>query len=415
MLDLNNSMLPPIHSHDVKKVAVSEEPDFVELERYFPSHHMKLFVGSWNMQSLKDVPNLVEEFLMPPETETLQDIYVLGTQECSPHKRDWEVSVQATLGPTHVLVRSECLGDIHLMVLVRREMIWYMREIQSTTVACGPGGVMRNKGAVGIILTFFGTSLLFITSHLAAQTSKLKERNMDYLRIAQYMNFTKSIQHGNIESLDITDKVDCTFWFGDLNYRVTAERDVVEDLIQQDMLEVLLNNDQLKTQMETSQAFTGFSEGHIQFPPTFKFDPGTENYDTSPKQRVPSWTDRILYKSQQDAITPLSYSHVPELMVSDHRPVYGVFQVKLKPMLLSSTIHATGWFDKRAYARGMKRRRLVTEKPKDPSDPKPFKPQKSIVKKAAKVVNKPMKRVNESMKGGNSAPSNKKSFVCGIM
>ena len=42
--------------------------------------------------------------------------------------------------------------------------------------------------------------------------------------------------------------------------------------------------------METSQAFNGFSEGHIQFPPTFKFDPGTENYDTSPKQRVPSWT-----------------------------------------------------------------------------------------------------------------------------
>ena len=30
---------------------------------------------------------------------------------------------------------------------------------------------------------------------------------MDYLRIAQYMNFTKSIQRGNTDSLDITDKV----------------------------------------------------------------------------------------------------------------------------------------------------------------------------------------------------------------
>ena len=57
----------------------------------------------------------------------------------------------------------------------------------------------------------------------------------------------------------------------------------------------------------------------------------------------------------------------------------------------------------------------MTEKPKDPSAAKTFKPQKSIVKKAAKVVNKPMKRVIESSKGGNSAPSNKKSFVCGIM
>ena len=42
-------------------------------------------------------------------------------------RREWEVAVQATLGPTHVLVRSESLGDIHLMILVRREMIWIMR------------------------------------------------------------------------------------------------------------------------------------------------------------------------------------------------------------------------------------------------------------------------------------------------
>ena len=43
-------------------------------------------------------------------------------------------------------------------------------------------------------------------------------------------------------------------------------------------------------------AFNGFQEAAIHFPPTFKFDPGTNDYDSSSKQRVPSYTDRILYK-----------------------------------------------------------------------------------------------------------------------
>lgn len=38
-----------------------------------------------------------------------------------------------------------------------------------------------------------------------------------------------------------------------------------------------------------------FSEANILFLPTYKFDIGTEIYDTI-KKRVPSYTDRILYR-----------------------------------------------------------------------------------------------------------------------
>jgi len=39
----------------------------------------------------------------------------------------------------------------------------------------------------------------------------------------------------------------------------------------------------------------GYQEGRIHFPPTFKFEPGPGSRYSS--QRVPSWTDRILWKT----------------------------------------------------------------------------------------------------------------------
>lgn len=40
--------------------------------------------------------------------------------------------------------------------------------------------------------------------------------------------------------------------------------------------------------------FKGFQEAPIHFPPTYKFDIGCDVYDTTSKQRTPSYTVRIL-------------------------------------------------------------------------------------------------------------------------
>ena len=71
-----------------------------------------------------------------------------------------------------------------------------------------------------------------------------------------------------------------------------------------------------------------FQEGSIQFPPTFKYDLGTDRYDTSSKKRIPSWTDRILWRLRTEdgtqgpvSVEQLHYNHVPEVDCSDHRKI----------------------------------------------------------------------------------------------
>lgn len=69
--------------------------------------------------------------------------------------------------------------------------------------------------------------------------------------------------------------------------------------------------------MKQQIIFAGFNEGPLIFRPTYKYDNNSEVYDSSEKQRIPSWTDRVLYKGR--GISLYKYNRA-ELMTSDHRP-----------------------------------------------------------------------------------------------
>ncbi|KAJ5199101.1 Endonuclease/exonuclease/phosphatase [Penicillium cf. griseofulvum] len=66
----------------------------------------------------------------------------------------------------------------------------------------------------------------------------------------------------------------------------------------------LLPHDQLGLQRRKGAAFhKGWREGHITFLPTYKYDVGSvAMFDTSEKQRGPSWCDRILFRTRQDKL-----------------------------------------------------------------------------------------------------------------
>lgn len=85
--------------------------------------------------------------------------------------------------------------------------------------------------------------------------------------------------------------------------------------------------DQLVQFRDTRPLTARFSEGELSFRPTFKYDKECDVYDTSKKMRVPSWTDRILFKPDQ---CKLLYYNRREHMFSDHRPVVGIFECAVK-------------------------------------------------------------------------------------
>ncbi|CAB1435423.1 unnamed protein product [Pleuronectes platessa] len=118
----------------------------------------------------------------------------------------------------------------------------------------------------------------------------------------------------------------------------------------------LLEHDQLSKEMKEGSIFKGFQEAPIRFPPTYKFDSGCDVYDTTSKQRTPSYTDRILFRNRQaDDIKVVKYSNCSGIKTSDHRPVIGVFQVKLRPGRDNIPLGA-GQFDRGVYLEGIRRR-----------------------------------------------------------
>jgi hypothetical protein len=56
-----------------------------------------------------------------------------------------------------------------------------------------------------------------------------------------------------------------------------------------------------------------------------RYDQFTDDWDTSEKQRCPSYTDRILFKAER--CTQVFYGRNDTLKVSDHRPVMALFQM----------------------------------------------------------------------------------------
>mmetsp|Transcript_10308 Transcript_10308/g.31522 ORF Transcript_10308/g.31522 Transcript_10308/m.31522 type:complete len:664 (-) Transcript_10308:154-2145(-) len=281
----------------------------------------------------KWIPILDPEIHWKPSA--LFDVYAIGVQEraydveVSTSREHWRDSLSA-LFPDDLF---SCLAHIDswdrsLSIFVRNELESRILHLEADTVNVGVGGVAGNKGAIGVKFTLYDTTFCFVNSHLAAHQYEIAKRNADFSEIVRALKLRDS------PTTDVTTSVyHHVFWMGDLNYRISVNRDLCVDLIRGDKWNYLRSMDQLTSARNTGKVFCGFQEGDLSHPPSYKlargdlFDDIGRRVYSEERSRIPAWTDRILYKTLPgSSIELLEYGSVNFVTTSDHTPVYALFQ-----------------------------------------------------------------------------------------
>ncbi|KOO34913.1 synaptojanin-1 isoform 1 [Chrysochromulina tobinii] len=296
-----------------------------------------LLVGTWNNNGKVGSADEVQAWLqacstkvsrVPPSDESARllaeeppGVCILGFQEFvsldaknlmlkdhEERRRECRARVLAVLqdlhGERYVEVGAEQMFGVFLLVYVRPRLAAFVRGVHAEVVKLGFGsdslGIKAgNKGGLAVRLDLFGASVCFINSHLPAGQSHPEERNETYHEILKGPN--EEVR------------------------RIVADAASMPAPQAAKELQAMLQYDQLTIAKASGAAFDEFVEAPLEFAPTYKYDAGTQVYDTSEKARVPSWTDRVLWRegsrSEVKQVACLAYDSANSVLVSDHKPV----------------------------------------------------------------------------------------------
>ncbi|XP_072444089.1 phosphatidylinositol 4,5-bisphosphate 5-phosphatase A isoform X1 [Chiloscyllium punctatum] len=309
---------------------------------------------TWNVGTAVP-PDDVSSLLGLNSVDARIDMYVIGLQEVNSmiNKRlkdaiftdQWSELFMDTLSPFgYVLVTSERMQGQLLLVFAKYYLLPNLQDIQTDCTRTGLGGYWGNKGGVSARLSLCGHMICFLNCHLPAHMENSEQRMDNFESILQLQQFNGPAANGVLDH-------DVVFWFGDLNFRI-EQYDIrfVKSAIEKNKLGILWEKDQLNIAKAIEPALNGFQEGPLNFRPTYKYDVGTNTFDTSSKKRKPAWTDRILWRVKMSDCYDLSpnlrrsktpdgkSSHIQvlqhvyrshmEYLISDHKPVTAIFSLK---------------------------------------------------------------------------------------
>ncbi|KAI8337899.1 Endonuclease/exonuclease/phosphatase [Chlamydoabsidia padenii] len=374
-----------IYIHDPISDSVSQLM-LSRLNEYSTSQQILIFCGTYNLNGKSFKGEKLDPWLLQ-HTRWNQtndpDIYAIGFQEIvelSPQqvmatdaeKRTvWEQQIERTLNANrpngkskYVLLRSNQLVGAALIIFVKASIVESIRNVETSIKKTGMMGMAGNKGAVAIRMDYGDTSFCFVAAHFASGQSNVDDRNADYHIINQGLQFQRG------RTIDSHD---------DFNYRVSLLNEEARRYAASGNIDALLQNDQLIREMNQGNVFQGYEEGLITFMPTYKYDNGTDVYDTSEKQRVPGWTDRIVFKGNQ--LKQIQYDRA-NLYTSDHRPVLALFETKI--IMLDHM--AKTRLEQQLYKKGLENTSvelvapdLPKRKPSTPAPPPSLKPKMTLI------------------------------------
>jgi len=287
--------------------------------------------------------NSLHDWIPPQEF----DVYFIGLQECkAKHLPEWQILIMSLIHGDHVQYKTSTykykvlatvsMWGIHGILVVKQDLARHFSHVHTDYKACGLGGVMGNKGAVGISCEYGDgisahcTSFAFVNAHLAARAERVHQRKANYAEICRSL-FSKK------RKVQLLHSFDHLFWVGDLNYRINMglhgsedEFDSVIDHIKTDNVSKLSPHDQLTLERCRHNVFVGFREGELHFAPTYRLEYGMHQKYNNKRNQNPSWTDRVLWRSLPSCanhVEQLLYTCADEVIFSDHRPVSSGFSV----------------------------------------------------------------------------------------
>lgn len=240
---------------------------------------------------------------------------------------DFEALMKRKRRPSYVRIVSKQMVGSFLTIWVRRSLRKHIQNVKVSTVGVGVMGYIGNKGSISVSMSIYQTSFCFVCTHLTSgeKDGDERKRNADVHEIHRRTQFHPLSSVGLPKNIYDHERI---IWLGDLNYRINLSYDKTHELISRKEWSQLVERDQLVRELRKGRAFDGWSEGTLNFAPTYKYEMNSDKYygeDPKAGRRIPAWCDRIL--SYGKGMRLLNYRRT-ELKLSDHRPVTATFMAE---------------------------------------------------------------------------------------
>jgi phosphatidylinositol-bisphosphatase len=272
-------------------------------------------------------------------------------------------SLLRTTGIEYKFVMEKHLVGLACIVFSRASLFNTLSDVRFSVVYTGGYGVTGNKGGIAIRFDCLDSSLCFVCAHFHANRDNVETRNSDFQNITDSAVFPppgssaakrssvvigesmeKSSRPYSLSNKEKNKSISLNilqhehiFWLGDLNYRIALELDELEvfDIVQSGGWLSLRAKDQLNIERDKGNVFQNFEEGQLKFPPTYKYQPGTDLYEQreGKKLRAPAWCDRILWRTMNKESVKLSLYATAPMNISDHKPVMAWFDCGVRKVV----------------------------------------------------------------------------------
>ena len=314
--------------------------EFKQNEEIFKDDEIKLFFLTYNVngKDYLDIKDSFEELIFPKDIEKLLEkklpnFFCIGIQEIvelNPlnvvilNNKDvitkWEQKISKTLKKryNYILQFKESLVGILFLLYIKASECNYIKDAKKSIIKAGFIGA-GNKGYIIYKMNYKSNNMAFCVAHLTAG-------EQDKERLLRIENLEKILNHKMDEKSE-------KFYMNDYYFILGIDENVFKTkkkLFEQNNKN--LNTRKRKRKKEIQMVFDTSNPEIVNEKLLYEFHNKFLKDD-----ELNIWCDRILYKNSKN-IKQLRYDRI-NVNCSDHKPVYGYFEINSKEKINNNLIY----------------------------------------------------------------------------